>query len=219
MSAKPPQGYDDSDDDDGDEAPAGALPFLDDEGDDIAPEQVLLLVPRFAARLKAVRWFSAVGQKMDAPLRQLSARYLDALGFPDCTLAPISDWREAEEAAESTGVDLSAFDAEEQLRMALEGDALALCGEDALSVAFAHIQSVAVAAASEGATNAARMWGVPGDEVIAAAVGAAVQAAHEAGLLLLSGRAEEDHPFALKFALFERGRWPIGLTGMSFHVF
>lgn len=218
MSAKPPQGYDDEDDGEED-APAGALPFLEDDGAEIAPEQVLLLVPRFAAQLKAVRWFSAVGQKIEAPVRELSARYLDALGFPDCTLAPISDWREAEEAAESTGVDLSAFDAEEQLRMALEGDALSLCGEDALSVAFAHIQSIAVEAAREGATNAARMWGVPGDDVIAAAVGAAVQAAHEAGLLLLSGRAEEDHPFALKFALFERGRWPIGVTGMSFNVF
>ncbi len=216
MTAQPPPGYDDDEDD---EPPSGPSLFSDDDSEDATPGQVLLLVPRFTARLKTVRWFSAVGQKIDRPLSDLATRYLDALGYPDCMLAPISDWREAEEAAESTGVDLSAFEAEEQLRMALESDALNVSGEEALSVALAHIQSVAVTAAREGATNAARMWGVADDEVIAAAVGAAVQVSHEAGLLLLSGRAEEDHPFALKFALFERGRWPIGVTGMSFNLF
>ena len=36
---------------------------------------------------------------------------------------------------------------------------------------------------------------------------------------LLAGRAEDDHPFALKYRLFERGRWPVALIGSSLHLF
>jgi hypothetical protein len=38
---------------------------------------------------------------------------------------------------------------------------------------------------------------------------------------LLAAENEDDqhHAFALKYRLFESGRWPIGVIGNSFHIF
>ena len=58
------------------------------------------------------------------------------------------------------------------------------------------------------------------EELIRAAVGAASQAIYQAGLLLAAENEEDqNHPFALKYRLFESGRWPIGVVGNSFHIF
>ena len=41
-------------------------------------------------------------------------------------------------------------------------------------------------------------------------------------ILLTDGRPAEgtaDHPFSLKYQLFESGRWPIGIAGSSFNIF
>lgn len=219
MTPRPGDDNDNGDDDDA--MPGMGLSGGDAPDDDLedTPEQVILLVPRFVARLKRMRWFSTVGQPHDRALKTQAAEFLDALGFPDIGLAAIGDWREAEDAAESVGVDTAAFDAEEQLRASLEADALEAIGEDASSVALSHIHSVVGIAAREGAMTSARIWGLGDLAVIDAAVGAAVVAAHEAALILLSGRGDENHPFALKFALFERGRWPVGVTGSSFNLF
>ncbi|MEL6363066.1 MAG: hypothetical protein AAFR21_18520, partial [Pseudomonadota bacterium] len=55
------------------------------------------------------------------------------------------------------------------------------------------------------------------------AVGAAVQASHQAALALLASAdpdfEAEGHPFAAKFQLFEFGRWPVALIGSSFNLF
>ncbi len=70
----------------------------------------------------------------------------------------------------------------------------------------------------EAARGRARR-GLPARYSSYAAAGAGVQACHNAALLLLAGRAEDDHPFALKYRLFERGRWPVALIGSSLHLF
>jgi len=198
-----------SDDDWDDEDEAG-------EGDELA---ALKLIPRFIAGAAGPFWFSAVGQPIRGPLKGEAQAWLDALGFPDATAVALRDWREAAEAAESTGIDDIAFEAEEQLRAALTQDAIDLHGEDAVTVVLTHVAAELGPSIGEAALNATRVWGLDDMELVNAAAGAGIQACHNAALLLLAGRAEDDHPFALKYRLFERGRWPVTLIGSSLHLF
>lgn len=187
-----------------------------EEGDELA---ALQLIPRFVAAAVGPFWFSAVGQPLGAPLKSDAQAWLDALGFPDAVPVGLRDWREAAEAAESTGIDDAAFEAEEQLRAALTQDAIDLHGEDPVTVVLTHVAAELGPAIGEAALNATRVWGLDDMELVNAAAGAGVQACHNAALLLLAGRAEDAHPFALKFRLFERGRWPVALIGSSLHLF
>lgn len=187
----------------------------DEDGDDTA----LVLIPRFVAVASQHFWFAAVGQPLATPIKREARAWLDALGFPHAGIASVRDWREAAEAAESTGIDDPAFEAEEQLRAALTTEAIDQHGEDAVTVALTHVRAELGTAIGEAALNATRVWGLDDMELVNAAAGAGVHAAFNAALLLLAGRAEDDHPFALKYALFERGRWPVSLIGSSLHLF
>jgi hypothetical protein len=66
--------------------------------------------------------------------------------------------------------------------------------------------------------NIAAIWDVENENLMNAAAGAAVQASHHAALVLAAD-VEEEHPLALKFRLFEMGRWPIGIAGSTFNIF
>jgi len=52
-------------------------------------------------------------------------------------------------------------------------------------------------------------------------VGHVSRAAHCMALAILSDtdEAEPDHPFILRWSLFNRGRWPVGITGSSFNIY
>ncbi len=188
-----------------------------DEDDEAHP--ALALVPRFIAAASGAFWFSAVGQPLRGDLKREVRAWLDALGFPDAEPATARDWSEAAEAAESMGYDDPAFEAEEQLRAALTVEAIDAHGEDAVSVVLTHVAAELGPAIGEAALNSLSVWGLKDPELANAAAGAGVQACHNAVLLLLAGRAEDDHPFALKYRLFERGRWPVALIGSSLHLF
>ncbi len=56
------------------------------------------------------------------------------------------------------------------------------------------------------------------EALLKAMVGSAVQACHQAALVLASGT-EDDHPFTAKFGLYESGRWPISISGSSFNIY
>lgn len=187
--------------------------------DEESLDSALVLIPRFVAAANASFWFSTVGQPLRRDLKADAVAWLSALGFPDVAPIPLRDWREAGEAAESTGIDDPAFEAEEQLRAALTTDAIDVLGEDAVSVVLTHIAAELGPVIGEAALNATRIWGLDDIGLVNAAAGAGVQACHNAALLLLAGRAEDDHPFALKYRLFERGRWPVALIGSSLHLF
>ena len=191
--------------------------WYDEPGDEAHP--ALTLVSRFIAAAGAPFWFSAVGQDIRPALRRDAQEWLDALGFPDAVPIGLRDWTEAAEAAESTGIDDPAFEAEEQLRAALTSEAVDLVGEDAVTVARTHLGAELGPRIGEAAQNAIRIWGLDDMELANAAAGAGVQACHNAALLLLAGRADEMHAFALKYRLFERGRWPVALIGSSLHLF
>lgn len=201
---------------------------MDDEEEDalaelegealLADEGQLALIGRFSAGLGAIAWFSRVGARLEARERREAQSYLDALGFPDVAVARVTSFADAADAATSPDWDDPAWTAEEQLRAALTEEAAGRMGEEALALAMAHVAARAARAVEAKIESAARLWDVDDTPLLNAAQGAAVKAAHEAALVLAAG-AEEDHPFALKFRLFERGRWPVSIAGMTFNLF
>jgi hypothetical protein len=191
----------------------------DGDEDDVFDDGALLgLIGRFSASLAQVPWFSRLGARMDGPLRAEARLYLDALGFPDVELAQIGSFSEAGEAALSPGFDDPAWEAEEQLRAGLATEATLRFGEEAARIALTHVSARAAPVVEAGIARAASLWDVTDEDLIRAAAGAAIQAAHQAALVLAAG-ASEDHPFAHKFRLFEHGRWPVSIAGASFNLF
>jgi hypothetical protein len=184
--------------------------MFDDEDDDleaIEPEDypTLVAVARFARALPRISWFAVVGEPLSPAEHDDATAYLSALGFPDATVATIDDWEDAEAA-------------EEQLRAGLIADAVELVEEAELMAALNHVTASASESANGAAALAATRAGVADEELMRAAAGAAIQGAYQAALVLAAG-AEEDHAFALKFRLFEAGRWPLGIVGATFNLF
>jgi hypothetical protein len=198
--------------------------FDEDDNEDEFPlsdedVETARLVGRFIDTAGEVRWFAHVGEPLSRELRADAEAFLAALGFPEATPAPVATWHDASVAAETRGYDSPAFDAEEQLRASLTATAIEIHGEDPVEVMLTHVAAALAPLVREAAKNATTVWGVRDRQIITAASGAALQACHNAALLIAANQAEEDHPFALKFRLFERGRWPIGVVGMSFNLF
>lgn len=192
--------------------------------DGAALEQLLAEIPalvhlrRFAAVADRVDWFSSLGEAVDGEMRTLARDYLDGLGFPHAELALVESWEEAADAAESLDFDSEAWEAEEQLRAGLVVDALQNIDEEGLKVVLAHVTATLSDGLEEAMDNLAAIWDLEDRTLLQAATGAAVQAVYNAALVLAAG-GDETHPFALKYRLFELGRWPIGVHGRSFNLF
>lgn len=178
----------------------------------------LLAVAQFARMMDQVAWFSDLGEPLDERQQDLALDYLAALGFPDCDVAPIEDWETATEAAMTTDLNSDWWEAEEQQRMFLLSEACQRADEEAVMLALTHVTSRAAEGAQQAAALAANQAGIYDEEVINAVAGAVLQAVHQAALVL-AAEAEDDHPFALKYRLFEQGRWPLGISGRSFNLF
>lgn len=202
-------------DEDGGEEDAEDLEGLEDLLEEIP---AIRIVTRFAASAARINWFAHVGEHIDDILETRAREYLDALGFPDVEVAPLHDWAEAAEAAENLDFDSTAWEAEEQLRAGLATDAVELVGEDALELLLTHVSARVSGPIRVGAEEAAALDGIEDEEAVTAAAGAAVQACHHAALVIAAS-GEPDHPFALKFTLFEAGHWPVGIAGRSFNLF
>jgi hypothetical protein len=178
----------------------------------------LMTIKRFASVVDRIHWFSTIGERIDDEVKDVSRRYLDGLGFPDADLAAISSWEEAGDAAASLDFDSEAWEAEEQLRAGLVSEALLHLDEQGLQVTLAHVTSTTSDGLEDAMENMAAIWDLNDETLITAATGAVIQTVYNAALVLAAG-GEEDHPFALKFRLFELGRWPIGVHGRSFNLF
>lgn len=178
----------------------------------------LFAIKRFTPLVTRVSWFAAIGDRPDAHVHDLSRDYLDALGFPEAQLAPVTSWEEASDAAQTLDWASQAWEIEEQLRVGLISEALAHMEEEALQVGLTHIASEASESIRESMEDVSAIWDLEDDALTNAATGAAVQACHNAALVIAAG-GEETHPFALKYRLFEAGRWPISLIGSTFNLF
>ncbi len=179
---------------------------------------------RFSLSLDRIPWFTALGEPMDPEARTIADHYLDALGFPGSDIAILVDWEDAAAAAETLDWANPAWEAEELSRADLTARALEQISEDALQLGLAVVAEKAGEAAKETMEQEAAIWDVADDAARNLAVGGAVQACHNAALALLVAANDpefdaEDHLFARKLALFEQGRWPVGVVGSSFNIF
>jgi acyl carrier protein len=192
----------------------------DDDFDAFDEDQhaALTAIRRLGEVVTRIPWFSRIGLPLDDEERDLAQRYLDMLGFPDAAPVTVGDWTEAGDAADSIDLNSEGWEVEEQLRADLSREALEWFDEDTLSDTLDYVTQTAGPVVVETIASAASLWPIEDDAVIEAATGAAVQACYQAALVL-AAQAVEEHPFALRFRLFELGRWPVGLSGRSFNIF
>jgi len=180
-------------------------------------------VSRFARSLEGIPWFANLGEPITPGARATAETYLDGLGFPEADVAILVDWEDAADAAESLDFQSAAWEAEELLRSDLTARALDLLSEEALRLAMTLIGEQISEPAKEAMEQASYIWDVEDPAAQQLAVGAAVQAAHQAALALIAAVDPDfdanNHPFAAKFRLFEFGRWPVGIAGRSFNLF
>ncbi|WP_424468896.1 hypothetical protein [Parvibaculum sp.] len=193
---------------------------LSDDDLDALEEEIPLLrgVRAFAEEAALVPWFGNVGRPLDREIRALSRSYLDGLGFPDVDVARVTEWADALDAASGLDFDTAQWEAEESLRAGLASEALDRLSEHGLTIALTHVSAILGERVGAAVRDAAAFAEIEDDALLNAAAGAAIQAAHGATLALIT-EAEADHPFHRKFALFARGRWPIGIAGLTFNLF
>ena len=197
---------------------SGDYEFLDEA--ELSDFPGLMAVSQFVRMLAEVPWFGALGLELDGREELLSEDYLLALGFPDARIAPITNWEEAADAAASPNWNTEWWEAEEQIRVALVTEACLRADEETVMIALTHLQNQAIEAVAEQAQLAVEAGGVVDEELVRAVAGAGAQAIYQAGLLLAAENEDDQHHvFALKYKLFESGRWPIGVVGNSFHIF
>ncbi|MBE7636201.1 hypothetical protein GUA87_05050 [Sneathiella sp. P13V-1] len=190
----------------------------DDESPDLDEFPTLVSVARFNKLLVSVPWFSAVGTPLGADVYDAANEYIDLMGFTGSYVAPVESWEDAAYAAQSPDLNSMWWEAEEQMRAGLTMEALELIPEADLTMALTHIASTASPLIEEAIEDMAEEAGIVDAELIRAAMGSALQACHQAALVLASGQ-EDTHPFALKYKLFEKGHWPIAISGNSFNIF
>ncbi len=196
--------------------------YEDDEFDEEAPDiedyPTLRSVARFNKLVGHVEWFRSVGKPLGADTLETAKAYAETLGFPDAFVASVENWEEAAYAAANPDWNTEWWEAEEQLRVALTDQALELMSDDDLTMALTHISATASPVIQHAVENMAEEEGIEDEELVRAAIGSAIQACHHSALVLAAGE-EDTHPFALKYRLFELGRWPIAITGSSFNLF
>lgn len=183
----------------------------------------LLAVSHLAQMVTEVPWFNALGDEFDEREVNVADDYLNVLGFPEAQLAQIANWEEADHAARSHNINSTWWEVEEQLRANLAAQACMKVDENVVMIALTHVSNAVGETVSAAALSAAARTGVADDGLVRLAVGAGMQVCNQAALVLAAEFDDEEdqtnHPFALKYRLFELGRWPIGIVGSSFFVF
>lgn len=185
---------------------------------------ILSRLTRFARGLDGTSWFARLGESPRPKVRELSLAYVDALGFPEAELSILPTWEDAADAAETYDMASPAWEAEELARADLTARALEVISEDALNVGLSVIAQSVGEAAKAAMQEQAAYWDMEDEAPQNLAVGAAAQAAHSAGLLLMAAAVDPEievntHHVAYKFKLFEQGRWPVALLGGTFSLF
>jgi hypothetical protein len=183
----------------------------------------LMAVSQFARMLDKVPWFSVIGEPLDERELILAEDYLLNLGFPEAVVAAVEDFETAEEAIRNHDLNTAFWETEEQTRMSLYAEAVEKADEETLSMALTFVGHAAAEPIQFAAEAAFDAFGIRDDELVRAAAGSAQQACHQVALVLAAELEEEEeqarHPFALKYRLFEMGRWPLGLVGASYYLF
>ena len=172
----------------------------------------------FAASLRHVSWFVAVGQELTDSEKREAQDYAAAIGFAKAQIAAADDWRAAERATRDPKWSVAWWQAEEEARAALMKKLDSQLGRSTLLAALTHVTNQASDVVMGAASVAASRDGIADQALARVAAGAATQAAYQAAIAL-AARAGDTHPFAIKFRLFAAGRWPLGIVGSKLYVF
>lgn len=181
----------------------------------------LLRAKAFADSLSATPLFARTGQVLDETDHELAVVYAQNLGFSHVWPARLLHFSEAIGAAEVQDHDPQAWGAEEQLRVSLHQQAILITSEDGanalLQLVAGKVSELARTAVNETFSHAPQM----NEAALNCIVGHVSQAAHCMALCILSDTDEQfpDHPFIVRWSLFNRGRWPVGITGSSYNLF
>lgn len=175
-------------------------------------------IARLRRSIPHLSWFAAVGEPPSLADADEAARYLAGIGFAGTDVAAVESWQDAKRIADDPDWDHRWWDAEEALRAELLDRAGRALGEGALFKILSAASDAASDTVQGAAAVAAARAGVADPALIKSAAGAATQSCYQAALAL-AGEAGPDHPFAVKFRLFEAGRWPLGVVGERFHLF
>lgn len=167
----------------------------------------------------ATGWFTACGLPLEPSDLADARAYLDALGVhASVRVEPVASWTHAERLIRNPAWDVYWWEREEVQRRSLMEACVRRLGEakamETLSLGVGVEHDIIHAAA----TNAAARHGVTDQALVRAAAGAAAMVAHARALARLA-QAPEDHLFMRKYALFEGGRWPLGIVSGAFHLF
>ena len=178
----------------------------------------LVLTSRFTRLIPHTDWFRYVGEPLEQDVMDKARIYLDALGFPEATPAEVGDWQDAACSLETSDWNSPYWEVEQQLMAALTVEVTETIDPKLLEMVLAHVTSVASEYVGEGVLAAADRWGLQDEELMKAAIGEGVQACYQAALVIAAG-VGDDHPFTLKYQLFESGWWPLGVMGNTFNIF
>lgn len=207
-----------------------------DYDEELAPLEML---GRLTSSARKIAWFSRIGDFLSEPEKDLARACVESLGLGEGWVAPVEDWEDALYAAESPEINDPAWEVMESMRAGLTAQALDLLGdEQAFETAMTHLAAEVTESIKLAAEEVLSASNRDTEDMVNLLTGSAVQAVHLAALVLLAAGAavatgeerdgadsftgaDEDynnHPFILRFKLFEAGRWPITITGQSLHI-
>jgi len=179
---------------------------------------ILDAVAALGRRAASASWFAAVGERLTDGERAEATRYLHGLGIDAVAIDAVGDWPAAKALADAPDWDPAWWDEEERLRSALLVAGAARHGRIELLAALSRATQPMSDGAHGQAALATIRAGIADPALARAAAGAATQACYLAALAV-ADQAEPDHPFLVKFRLFEAGRWPLGIVTGRFRLF
>src|SRR5262245_33106160 len=164
-------------------------------------------------------WFACLGLPLGRGEVRDARIYLQALDYaPGIAISAVPDWQHVEAITRDPDWDRTWWEREEDERLRLMQLARDRVGHAALLERLTAATELASQSIHGAAAIAAERDGVADAALVRAASGAASMALHGAALARLAGRGAE-HVFVRKYALFESGRWPLGVVRGSFHLF
>ncbi len=190
--------------------------------------ETLATIDGLSRIVDGINWFRAAGVPLIDTDYRVTEAYLAALGFSDLRVVAAEDREEIEQILSdraSCGDWGNAWNgAEEQVKSALAEEALEQLDAELIQVVVQQL-GLRAHGAARTAANLVPVLQAPmqllSDPDLASPADQASEDARDAAcqalLVALSG-VGPDHPLALKFRLFEAGRWPLGAIGGSFYV-
>lgn len=184
---------------------------------------ILQTIAKFAKRIETNNWFFRIGTPLSKKEKFFSNNYLSAIGFVYADPVYIQSPEEVSSIIESQDLNFDWQEIEEQLKTSLLIQSKKFVSDHELEQVFADIAKKASKAVKDQLPNLANNIFHENnfdklDIFLNMIINNFTSASHQAALVLAAGE-DSNHPFAIKFELFEHGRIPIGITGNTFTLF